>query len=462
MRKKKNRRSSMQANRYAGYPPDPYIIPNAVKCSSNQHRSNPSSQSKDSLLDGGDTSVASGGVDALVELEFELVTNLLTDSGLDSLKDVGENTERSWVVLVVVAALEDTGADKAGVPAVHVTADDVGGRVVTDHVDVGGQALVVVDLLHPRSNDLVGVLVGRQLGLAVDDTLKIRAGERLVHGLKTNAESTLRHAGEGVLSRAEQVTLGEVDGDALGDGVLGAGSEATVLRLEKVHDDLHVGGVVAGVGEDHDGIDVHLGEVAGVGSGTLLVGEDAVRSNGRVPGDDVVGDNNVLETVLLGDLTALVSLTTNNENGLVVVGKSTHGSVRLDELIGGDGVVQDLGELLATRALELSGTVGQEDVGDLDTKLVVTVEDLKSALALGNQTVTVNKDTVNVENEGHVLGLGNLLASKILKLGSDDVAGRLDRGHARALSSASRVVNGAQPRLPLRTGNRQRSTERVP
>ena len=401
------------------------------------------------LLDSRDTGVTSDRVDGLVELKLELLADLLADGSLDSLEDVLEDAERSGVVLVVVTTLEDTGADKAGVPAVHVTTDDVRGRVVTNHVDVGGQALVAVDLFHPGSNDLVGVLVGSQLRLAVDDTLEVRAGKSLVHGLETDTESTLGHAGVGVLSGAEQVTLGEVDGDTLGDGVLGAGSEATVLRLEEVHDDLHVGGVVAGVGEDHDGVDVHLGEVARVGGSTLLVGEDAVGSNGRVPGDDVVGNNDVLEAVLLSDLTALVTLTTDNKDGLVVVGKRTHGSVGLDELVGGDGVLENLGQLLAAGSLKLSGTVGQEDVGNLDTELVVTVEDFEGTLALGDQAVTVDEHTVNVEDKSHVLGLGDLLASKVLKLGSDDVAGRLDRGHARALSSTAGVVNGAQPRLPL-------------
>jgi hypothetical protein len=392
-------------------------------------------------------------VQRLIELKLEVLSKFLLDRSLDRRKDVDKDTEVRGVLLIVVAALEHTGAHKARVPAVHVSTDNVGRRVVANHVDVLGEALVVVDCVHPTGNHLVGVLVCSQLGLAVHDTLEIDASERLVHGLEADAEGTLRHAGVGVLGGAQEIALGEVDGDALRDGVLGLGVEAAVLGLQKVHDDLHVGGVVAGVGEDHNGVDVHLGEVTRVGGLALLLGEDAVRGDGRVPGDDVVRHDNVLEAILLGNFAALVALATDDENGLVVVGKCTHGSVRLDELLGRDGVVENLGELLATGRLGLTGAVGEEDVGDLDAELVVSVENLENTLALGDQAVTVDKDTVDVEDESHVLGGIDLLALHILKLGSDDVARWLDRRHAGALGAANlraiRVVDGGQPRLPL-------------
>jgi hypothetical protein len=116
----------------------------------------------------------------------------------------------------------------------------------------------------------------------------------------------------------------------------------------------------------------------------------------------------------------------------------------LDELLGRDGVVENLGQLFDTGLLGLTRAVGKEDVGDLDAELVVSVQNLEDALALGDETVTVDEDTVNVEDEGHVFGGANLLASEILELGSNDVAGWLDRGHARALSSTTGigVVNG--------------------
>ena len=394
-----------------------------------------------------DTTLLHDRVDLLVKLELEVLAKLLLHGSLNSLEDVVEDTEGGWVVFVVVAALEDTSADQASVPAVHVTTDDVGGWVVTDHVDVRRKLLLVVDGLHPAGNDLVGVLVGSQLGLTVDDTLELNTSERLVHGLETNAEGTLGHAGERVLGGAEHVTLREVDGDALGDGVLGPSAETTVLGLEEIHDDLDVSGVVTAVREDHDSFDVGLAEVAGAGSLALLLGEDTVGSNGGVPGNDVVGDDNVLEAILLSDLTALVSLTTDNKNSLVVLSQGTHGSVRLDELLGGDGVVEDLGELVDTSLLRLTGTVGEEDVWDLDAELVVSVQDLEDALTLRDETVTVDEDTINVEDESHVLGSVDLLASQVLKLSSDDITRWLDGGHARALGStvAIWVVYGGQP-----------------
>ncbi|KAI6748520.1 hypothetical protein HG530_015556 [Fusarium avenaceum] len=400
------------------------------------------------------------GVHLLVEEALEVVAELGTESLLDSLENVGEDAEVGGVVLVVVAALEDTGANKAGVPAVHVSTDDVGGRVVTDHVDVLGEALLAVELAHPRGQDVIGVLVGSQLRLAVDDTLEVGAGKGLVHSLKADAESTLRHAGVGVLGRAEEIALGEVDGDSVGDGVLSDRAQATVLSAEDIHNDLHVGGIVSRVREDHDGLNADLGEVTGTRSGTLLISEDAVGSNGRVPGDNVVGDDDVAEAVLLGDLTAAVTLTTDNEDGAVVLRQSTHGGVRLNELVGADRVAEDLLELLATILLNLTGTVGKENVRDLDAELVVSVEDLEGLLTLGDQTVTVNEDTVNVKGKGHVLGLGDLLSLEVLDLGDEEVPGRLDRGHAGPGGAAVGMVNGGETGLTL-AGDGQSGTEGV-
>lgn len=203
------------------------------------------------------------GVKLLIELKLEILTQLLPHRRLHRLQHINEHAKARGVILVVLAALEHTGAHQARVPPIHVPADDVRGWVVADHVDVGRQLLVVVDLLHPAGNHFVGVLVRCEFGLAIDDALEVHAGERFVHGFEADAECALGHAGEGVLGRAEQVSLRKVDGDAGRDGVLSAGSETAVLRLQQVHDDLHVGGVVARVGEDHDGVDVGLGEIAG-------------------------------------------------------------------------------------------------------------------------------------------------------------------------------------------------------
>jgi len=106
----------------------------------------------------------------------------------------------------------------------------------------------------------------------------------------------------------------------------------------------------------------------------------------------------------------------------------------LDELLGGDGGVKDLGKLGATFRLGLSGAVGEEDVRNLlrasvggksfllgeifppekrtylDTELIVAVQDLQGSPRLWDQSVAVNQDTIDVKSESHVLcGCGLLL-----------------------------------------------------
>lgn len=57
-----------------------------------------------------------------------------------------------------------------------------------------------------------------------------------------------------------------------------------------------------------------------------------------------------------------------------------------------------------------------QNVGDLNTKLVLAVENLKSFPALGNETVTVDQDTIDVKGKSHVLGLLHFLALNGLNL----------------------------------------------
>lgn len=417
------------------------------------------------FLDNGGTIVGvsmENGVDLLIEEALEVLAQLSSQSKLNSLKNVGKGTARGGIFVRVGsrASNKDTSADETSVPSVHVSADDVGGGVVTDHVDVLRKTLLTVELAHPGSKDVISVLVGSQLRLTVDNTLEVGTGEGLVHGLKTNAESTLGHTRSRMLSRAEEITLGEVDGNTLSDGVLGNSAETTVLGSEDVHDDLHVGGIVARVREDHDGLNADLGEVTRTRGGSLLLGEDTIGSNGRVPGDNVVGDDDVAEAVLLGDLTATVTLTTDNEDSAVVLRQSTHGSVRLDELVGADRVAENLLELGATSSLDLTRSVGKEDVRNLDAELVVSIEDLKSLLTLRDQTVTVDEDTVDVESESHVLGLLDLVGHLILDLSDEELTGRLDRGHAGPGGASVGMVNGGKARLTLARDG-QSSTERV-
>jgi len=58
-----------------------------------------------------------------------------------------------------------------------------------------------------------------------------------------------------------------------------------------------------------------------------------VWSNGLIPGDNVVGKNNVLETVKLSYFSAAETLASDNQNGIEVFGQSGHGRMRLNELL---------------------------------------------------------------------------------------------------------------------------------
>lgn len=117
-----------------------------------------------------------------IPFKLKVIAQFLADSSLDGIQDVVKDTKVGRVVGVVAVAAEDTGAHQTGVPAVQVPADDIGLRVVADHVDVLGQRALVVDLLHPVLEDLVGADVGRPLGLAVHETVEVEAGEGLVLG----------------------------------------------------------------------------------------------------------------------------------------------------------------------------------------------------------------------------------------------------------------------------------------
>ena len=179
--------------------------------------------------------------------------------------------------------------------------------------------------IHPIRHHFVGVLVCGEFGLAVHYTFEFDAGDGLVDCFEGDAECALRHAGMRVFGWAEEIALREVDGDALGNGVFGAGAEDTVFGLEKVHDDLHVGGVVSGVGEDEYGVDLYFTEVARGGGCALLGGEEFLqRGECRLCSDDIIGYDDVFKAILFGYFAALVVFSANNEDSLVVFCESRH------------------------------------------------------------------------------------------------------------------------------------------
>lgn len=289
-----------------------------------------------------------GGVLLRIPLELEVITELLADGGLDGIVDLIEDTEVGGVVLVIALALEDTSANKASVPAVQVSTDDIRLGVVTNHIDILRQTLLAVNLLHPGLDNLVGDDVGSTLGFTVHDTVEITASKSLILSLQSNTESTqVQTWGTLVLGGAEQITLGEVDGNVAGhgipsSGILGTGEEPAVGTEEKIKDDLELGRLIVRLGEAHNSIELELGEVSGLGQLLLLLGELAAGRDCGVPSQNVLGVDHVLETVGLGDLTHLESLTTTNKNVFVVLCESLHGSVGLDELVGGDGNAEHL------------------------------------------------------------------------------------------------------------------------
>ncbi len=310
-----------------------------------------------------------------------------------------------------------------------------------------------MDLFHPGAEDLIGVGVGGLFGLSVDNTLKLLAGQSLVLGLNGDTEGTLGETGGTlVVGREDQVTLGEVDRDAVGDGVLGTSQHLAVVGEQQIDDQLEVGLVVARIGEDKDSVELDLGEIAGLGLSTVLLGEDGPGGDGRVPSEDILGVDNILEAVVLSDLTDLLALTTANEDSVVVFRQGLHGSVGLDELVGGNGRFENLRELCATGSLGLTTTVGQEDVGNLDAELVVAIEHAESLLGLWDGLVTVSQDTINVKGERHVLRSGNLLLGHVLDLRGQDVA-----GNASGISSDG----GGEAGDTGRAGNGERSAKGV-
>lgn len=268
-----------------------------------------------------------------IPLEHEVLTTLLPNRPLDSIQHMLEHAKVGRIVDIILAALEHTRAHQTRLPAVHVATDDVRLRVVTHHVDVIRQALLAVDLLHPLRHDLVRVHIRRPLGLTVQHTLQVLPAQRLILRLDGQPERAQMQPRDLVLCRGHQIALREVDGDVL-LALLGAGEQPALVGHEQVVDDLQVGGGVVRLGEDEDGVEVELREVARLGARAVFFCEPPAGRDGGVPGDDVLGVDDVLEAVLFGDVTDLVALTAANEDGFVVLGQGLHGGVRLDELVG--------------------------------------------------------------------------------------------------------------------------------
>ena len=300
-----------------------------------------------------------------IPLEHEILTTLLPNGPLDSIQHMLEHAKVGRIVDIILAALEHTRAHQTRLPPIHIPTNDIRLRVITHHVDVIRQTLLAVNLLHPLSHHLIRIHIRRPLGLTVQHTLQVLPAQRLILRLNRQPERAQMQPRDLMLRRRHQIPLREVNGDML-LAPLRTRQQPTLIRHEQVVDDLQVRGGVVRLSEDEDGVEVELREVARLGARAVFFCEAPAGRDGGVPGDDVLGVDDVLEAVLLGDVADLVALAAADEDGLVVLGQGLHGGVRLDELVGGDGLFEDLGELLAAEFFGFAAAVGEEDVGELD------------------------------------------------------------------------------------------------
>lgn len=141
LKERHNQDSKILLHSLCPKPPNQPIKPKQPERKPNPHHlSNPAAKSSLLHSDGRRPIARKQRVDPLVPpFELELLAQLLLDRRLDRLEHVGEDAEVGRVGLVVVAALEDAGADEAGVPAVAIAAcypqksvkrDGVGGLLV--------------------------------------------------------------------------------------------------------------------------------------------------------------------------------------------------------------------------------------------------------------------------------------------------------------------------------------------
>jgi hypothetical protein len=161
--------------------------------------------------------------------------------------------------------------------------------------------------------------------------------------------------------RPDNIVVGEVEGRALVKS-LASGAETATLGHGDIKHDLNITGPVSRVGKNEDGIDDDVGEVTLTRVGMLFGSELAERGGGRVVLNNVARGNNVLETIALGNVTALLTLTTDDENGAVLLSHLAHRSVSADELTRLDVALKLSGEVAAAFLFGLAATVGQENV----------------------------------------------------------------------------------------------------
>jgi hypothetical protein len=162
-------------------------------------------------------------------------------------------------------------------------------------------------------------------------------------------------------SRPDNVVVGEVEGRTLIVG-LTAGAKTAALGHGNVEHDLDVAGPVTRVGEDKDSVNGNVCEVSLTGVAVLLGSKLAERSGSSVVLNNVARSYNILEAIALGNMSALLALTTDNKNGAILLSHLPHRGVTADELARFDVTLELTREIIASLLLGLATTVGEEDV----------------------------------------------------------------------------------------------------
>ena len=122
----------------------------------------------------------SNWINSITPIQLEIASQLLLQCRLCRLQHIIKHSKTGWVLLIVALALIHARPHQTRIPPIHVSTDDIRLWVVANHVDVLGKPFLVMDCVHPGGHHLVGVFIGCEFRLAVDDSLEFDAGDRLV------------------------------------------------------------------------------------------------------------------------------------------------------------------------------------------------------------------------------------------------------------------------------------------
>jgi hypothetical protein len=142
----------------------------------------------------------------------------------------------------------------------------------------------------------------------------------------------------------------------------GTRTKTAVLRHQEIENDLLIGSPISAVGKDKDGFDFSFAEVSGAGMLVFFFSKFAEWGSVLIVFDDVARGYNIFEAVAFGDLTALLALASNDENGVVPLSHFPHGGVAADELAGRNFHLELLAELHASFLLSLTATVCDKNI----------------------------------------------------------------------------------------------------